>query len=234
MEKEILDKAYKEIHGCLKQMEFLVKRIKDAHNFYLKNNYYSDEHQISFAEMARTDDLCYKSFIRHLALYPELRDEWIVTNIGELKMTFIEGLEIHFSEKKSLLQNIAFQLSNNDNVVETNKTKTVNQYYYGNIYNVENAEIVGENNQLIKINDLDSSTMVQLTEQLEKLIHYTRTEYVNEEGVKNLSAAKEELVKGNDKQFKDFLKKAGKWTLDASTKIGTGLITAYLKNIYGL
>lgn len=60
--------------------------------------------QGEYVELAAVDRLGFKSFKSHQDLYMDLFEEWIDISLQKLKMTTVNGLAAHFSEKLVLLR----------------------------------------------------------------------------------------------------------------------------------
>jgi hypothetical protein len=157
----------------------------------------------------------------------------------QLKMTFTCGLYAHFSEKLSILRK-AFGVTQAKSNLSIKKTETQNSTihnYMGNVYNVNQAIAVGDNAQVNNSSFVNQTETNQLNKELQQLIDAIKKEPTSSEKVNSivqLSEAKEELAKGDKPKFLDALSKSGKWVLDVATKVGTSLLTEYIKHSQGL
>jgi hypothetical protein len=231
---EIYFDASSELQASIEMMKELVGRLEAACRFYEQNNYFSTEHQISFAEIGQVDNLCYSTFITYLNLYSNLKGEWINTTMMQLKMTFTCGLYDHFAKKLSVLKK-AFNITQAKSNLSISKQEIHN--YMGNVYNVKQAMAVGDNAQVNNSTIINQAEINQLSKELQVLIDIVNKEPKSDEqtrSVLELSEAKQELEKGNKRGFVNILNKSGKWLFDIATKVGTNLLTEYIKHSQGL
>lgn len=236
---EIYIEALAELHAAIEMMKELVDRLEGACKFYEENQYVSKEHQIAFTEIGQVDNLCYSTFKAYLNLYSNLKGQWIEATMMQLKMTFTCGLYAHFSEKLSILRK-AFgvtQAKSNLSIKKPENQKSTIHNYMGNVYNVNQAMAVGDNAQVNNSSFVNQAETNQLNKELLQLIDAIKKEPTSSEkenSIVQLSEAKEELVKGDKQKFLGALSKSGKWVLDVATKVGTSLLTEYIKHSQGL
>lgn len=238
-DNEVYIEALADLQSSVEMMNDLVIRIEKACRFYEENNYVSIEHRIAFSEIEQIDSLSYATFLDHLNLYPNLKKQWKEVTMMQLKMTYTCGLHVHFAEKLSVLKKAfgTVQARTNLAVNKIESQKPTTYYYMGNVYNVNQAIAVGDNAQVNNSNFINQAEREQLRKELQLLIDKVGNEQASKEkdnSVMMLQKASEELENGNKQTFLEYLRKSGKWVFEVATKVGTSLLTEYIKHSQGL
>jgi hypothetical protein len=97
-----------------------------------------------------------------------------------------------------------------------------------------NAGAIGDKAQGILINKhvSDIADLGSLMQELRQLREVMKGEASNAEqfqALAHIAEAEEEAEKGNKEKAFKALQSGGKWALDVATKVGTSLVSAYLK-----
>jgi TIR domain len=99
------EEAALEIGSALELMNHLSSRICELAKHIEKHQPIPQHLEIEYAEMAEVNRQCELALKKCIALIgDDLVAEWIPTTLQQLKMTFAEGLCIHFQEKKVILE----------------------------------------------------------------------------------------------------------------------------------
>lgn len=102
-----------------------------------------------------------------------------------------------------------------------------------------NAGAIGDQAQgvFIQKDTSDIEDIASLVEELRKLREIMRVEASNPgqfQALVKVAEAEEAAKSGNKSKALEALQAGGKWTFDMATKVGTSLVSAYLKTQLGL
>lgn len=221
--------------------------LMDANNGERQDNMPS-ELMITIDDLYNAHSTGERAFMRHLAVYPDLKNEWICGTRRQMAMTFISGQRAVFAEKVSVLKHCAAIARGKAGLPSANDDKKSN-FYLGNVhigdkYSAKQAGAIGLGahahdmtliqNQNTSINDLDLTT---LASELSDLLDEMRTNASapeHEAEIGNIAAATRAAIDGDEVTTLKYLKMAGEWTLNVGQKIGVGVAIAAIKSSLGL
>lgn len=189
-----------------------------------------------------------RAFMRHIAIYPDLRNEWIPATLQRMKMTFTRGHRDVFAEKIGVLRHCASIARARAGLPSANDGQPSHVFYgdvhMGDKYSVGQAGAIGPGAhahdmtfQQIWNQSADSIDLQTLASELSLLAEAMREDASDPEdqiAIGNISAAQKAATTGDGPKAIEYLKNAGQWALQAAQKIGVDVAVAAIKSSLGL